>query len=483
MASKKTQRKLNHQKEKESELGSIAHNDPNVKRKQNDEKDVTITANEIQNLKKKVAGQKETIDDTGTRGTVQVLENKNEKSDNACDINIGLRAHEIEEAGTEPGTINDYLIEDLFADIGKIGNERDKFKAKYENALTQVEVANEKIQHLENEGKGFINASKSDADKEKEKESQIHSLKETIDTKEEIIKHMIEEIVETSDERDNLRIKYEDALMQLAAANEKIENLENENEGLKKEVYTLTENVKDVKHANDKELACTYNPIGESQNDTKLNTTSSDTDEKVYLADSGIDISSLTKLIDDRVEAKLRHHVAPFISNSEEEIVEAIYAGKSHPSQPNSYTPQYDRETNENRDMNLIIHGINEGEQNDQHYLPKFLDILGVNQESVQASHRLGRKSCEKRRPLKVVMRSVKEKEDLMSRLGRLRTAEDKFRKVSVTDDYTEDERREIRRWVEMAKEKNANNATNYEWKVRGTPKTGMRLTQVVKHF
>ena len=55
-----------------------------------------------------------------------------------------------------------------------------------------------------------------------------------------------------------------------------------------------------------------------------------------------------------------------------------------------------------------------------------------------------------------------------MSRLGRLRCAEDDFKKINVTDDYTFAEREEIRRWVKIAKEKNMNGNKDYVWKVRG---------------
>ena len=66
-----------------------------------------------------------------------------------------------------------------------------------------------------------------------------------------------------------------------------------------------------------------------------------------------------------------------------------------------------------------------------------------------------------------------------MARLGRLRGAEDEFKKISVTDDYTLEEREEIRRWVMIANEKNMNGTKDYVWKARGNPKSGMRLTLV----
>ena len=42
-----------------------------------------------------------------------------------------------------------------------------------------------------------------------------------------------------------------------------------------------------------------------------------------------------------------------------------------------------------------------------------------------------------------------------------MRGAEDDFKKINVTDDYSVAEREEIRRWVTIAKEKNMN-GNNY---------------------
>ena len=45
------------------------------------------------------------------------------------------------------------------------------------------------------------------------------------------------------------------------------------------------------------------------------------------------------------------------------------------------------------------------------------------------------------------------------------------------------EEREEIRRWVKMPDERNGRNndeaTTNYIWKARGNPKTGMRIIQI----
>ena len=135
----------------------------------------------------------------------------------------------------------------------------------------------------------------------------------------------------------------------------------------------------------------------------------------------------------------------------------------------------------EKRDQNIIIHGIDERKYTEAQYLAEFFNVLELDLNSMSASHRLGTKQNDRIRPLKIIMKSVKEKGKVMSRLGRLKGADEVFKKISVTDDYTMEEREEIKRWVIMAKEKNMTGTKDYVWKVRGTPKEGMRLA-LVKH-
>ena len=73
------------------------------------------------------------------------------------------------------------------------------------------------------------------------------------------------------------------------------------------------------------------------------------------------------------------------------------------------------------------------------------------------------------------------EKETVMARLSNLKNAEDRFKKISVTDDYTVEERQEIRNWIEKAKVKNQSESGNFIWKARGSPKNGMRLVKFAK--
>ena len=75
------------------------------------------------------------------------------------------------------------------------------------------------------------------------------------------------------------------------------------------------------------------------------------------------------------------------------------------------------------------------------------------------------------------------EKQNVMSNLNKLKNTEDRFKNLNVTDDYSIGERDEIKRWVGKAKAKNAEEGecSKYVWRVRATPKNGMRLAKIAK--
>ena len=60
-----------------------------------------------------------------------------------------------------------------------------------------------------------------------------------------------------------------------------------------------------------------------------------------------------------------------------------------------------------------------------------------------------------KKRPIKLIMNNEEEKDNIMSKLTNLKNAEDKFRRLSITDNYTQDERQEIKERVGKAELKN----------------------------
>ena len=139
------------------------------------------------------------------------------------------------------------------------------------------------------------------------------------------------------------------------------------------------------------------------------------------------------------------------------------------------------------RAMNVIIHGVSESDSNakdddDAVYIDGFLGVLGVNAKPASIV-RLGKKVPNKTRPLKMKMSSEDDKTSIMSRLSNLKGADEKFCKISVTDDYTPDEREEIRRFVDDAKAANTNEGADskYIWKVRGDPKNGLQIKKFLK--
>ena len=142
------------------------------------------------------------------------------------------------------------------------------------------------------------------------------------------------------------------------------------------------------------------------------------------------------------------------------------------------------------RAMNIIIHGVNEvasgegeldGKEYDKKYVDDLMQKLGVNHKP-ESIVRLGKTNDSKKsRPLKVRFQTEEEKERVMSHLSNLKNAEHRFSRISITHDYTIEERQEIKRYVEEAKHKNSIEKENFFWRVRGSPKTGLELKRVPK--
>ena len=145
-----------------------------------------------------------------------------------------------------------------------------------------------------------------------------------------------------------------------------------------------------------------------------------------------------------------------------------------------------EKKERERRSANLIIYGIDEvsDDQNnvnehDKKFVHSFLDIIGITTFPKQIV-RLGKPNENKMRLVKLVMAKSGDKDTIMSRLGNLKNAEEIYRKVSVRDDYTSEERGLIKEWVTKAEKKNKEENTQ-AWKVRGTPKNGLRLVKITK--
>ena len=200
--------------------------------------------------------------------------------------------------------------------------------------------------------------------------------------------------------------------------------------------------------------------------------------------DSGIDMQSLEKLIDERVaatmEANFEKHVknkdGALNRNSSSEFTKIIYTNKAEINDSSTKTTMI----SDRRELNIIIHGVKEDGTVSQSnpVVKELFETLEMKHHPTTSADRLGAKSQERIRPIRVTMESYERKQEFMTSLWRLKQGPKKFQKISITDDYTQEERREIKRWVDEAKERTQVD-DGYVWKVRGSPKSKMRLVKM----
>ena len=124
-------------------------------------------------------------------------------------------------------------------------------------------------------------------------------------------------------------------------------------------------------------------------------------------------------------------------------------------------------------------------QEHDDCLIDAFLTDIGLVDVGYKSIIRLGKKNTavtQPKRPIKVIMNNDHDKERIMANLKQLKGKE-KYKGVSITDDHTIKERNTIKELIEKAKTANANETDDsvYEWKVRGTPKNGMRLIKMKK--
>ena len=144
-----------------------------------------------------------------------------------------------------------------------------------------------------------------------------------------------------------------------------------------------------------------------------------------------------------------------------------------------------EQQEQEKRINNIIIHGISEetaGEdanlpEQDSNFIKSFFEAIEVNVAPKQI-FRLGNKSQDKKRPVKVILQNTDDKEKVMASLSKLKNAAPSLRGISVRDDYTLEERKLIKSFYDEAKRQNEAENVTY-WKVRGTPKNGLKVVKV----
>ena len=140
---------------------------------------------------------------------------------------------------------------------------------------------------------------------------------------------------------------------------------------------------------------------------------------------------------------------------------------------------QIDRE---NREPNLILYRVDEStlanpeerKRADEEYFNTLCEeVLDIGEVPVLQCTRLGKKSEGEDagpRPMKIVLANKTDKPVIFRNLRKLKEAEDKFKKVSISNDYSEEERAAIKQKVDEAKKKTGEESKNWVFRVRGPP-------------
>jgi len=134
------------------------------------------------------------------------------------------------------------------------------------------------------------------------------------------------------------------------------------------------------------------------------------------------------------------------------------------------------------RECNLIIHGKEENGDDDKLFVQNLNKQISVGSVKINQVVRVGEIKANKIRPIKVVLSSLDEKNKVLYSMKNLKGNE-LYKGISVTDDYTVNEREIIREFVKKAKEENEkeDKDSNYIWRVRGCPKNGLTIKRLTK--
>ena len=144
-----------------------------------------------------------------------------------------------------------------------------------------------------------------------------------------------------------------------------------------------------------------------------------------------------------------------------------------------------EKQEQEKRANNIIIYGVSEErtdpnltiKEHDQRFINDLFTAIEVNVVP-KLTVRLGNQMQGQKRPVKVILSSPEDKAQIMSSLRKLKNADAPLRSISVRDDYTIEERQLIKSMQEEAKHCNEAENVTY-WKVRGTPKNGLKVVKI----
>jgi len=153
-------------------------------------------------------------------------------------------------------------------------------------------------------------------------------------------------------------------------------------------------------------------------------------------------------------------------------------------------TEQNDKDNHEKTDIesrkrNIIIHGMREDikteertHQEDEEDIQSLLKDIDVALPPL-THHRIGIPKKDKHRPIKVSFQKESDKVWVMKNLYKLKDVP-YIPRFSITEDFTSRERKKIKELHEEAKQRNSlNTDQTFVWRVRGNPRTSLRLAKI----
>ena len=134
------------------------------------------------------------------------------------------------------------------------------------------------------------------------------------------------------------------------------------------------------------------------------------------------------------------------------------------------------------RACNIIIHGKIENDLKEDESFVSNLILKIAENISLKSISRIGRHKHGKKRPIKVELHKIEDKEIIITNLRKLKGYKE-YQGISVTMDYTISERETIRKQKYEAHIKNLSEPpnSNFVWKIRGTPKSGIFIKRFCK--
>ena len=130
---------------------------------------------------------------------------------------------------------------------------------------------------------------------------------------------------------------------------------------------------------------------------------------------------------------------------------------------------------------NMMIHGKEEN-HDDAVYVGNLIKAVTCKAIKPKCIERIGKLERNKKRPIKITLQNVEDKETIMKNLCNLKTKQE-YHDISVGDDFTTMERKMIKGLVNEAKQRSEKESekSKYIWRVFGTPNKGLTLKRILK--